>query len=399
MSGDPVFYPLSTGDLDFRRLNLSRPPANGQNSVEDLQRLARTLAASSAWQEMVRAVFVIRRGETPGLALLGYFNAAQRIQIESLRWQLENLLPRILYVSYRQAEEDCEKLAERLLGRFGRQELRDFRFRPVPRGGFIVLGMLAYVLDLRPAQLAPSPPSDVPLVVTDDCAISGVRFSDMLNRCENRQVIFSHLYSHPDLRIAIERREPRVLACVSAQDLADHAPAYYGDEYEAWKERWRQRPNPGYWIGQPDHVCFSWNEPDTVFWNPVAEQAETAWRLLPLELCLKNRRRFAPEDERVQLQPEGKGPLRPSGKVVFGELEGRVIVANMETAQSFELADVAADMWRAIVEHGNLEDVEKTLAASYQVDGARLRDDLRGLVKDLREQGLLEEAGIQVSRD
>jgi hypothetical protein len=71
----------------------------------------------------------------------------------------------------------------------------------------------------------------------------------------------------------------------------------------------------------------------------------------------------------------------------------------VETAQSFELADVAADMWRAIVEHGNLEDVEKALAASYQVDGARLRDDLRGLVKDLREQGLLEEAGIQVSRD
>jgi hypothetical protein len=179
----------------------------------------------------------------------------------------------------------------------------------MPRGGFIVLGMLAYVLDLRPAQLAPSPPSDVPLVVTDDCAISGVRFSDMLDRCENRQVIFSHLYSHPDLRIAIERREPRVLACVSAQDLTDYAPAYYGDQYEAWRERWRQRPNPGYWVGQPDHVCFAWNEPDTVFWNPVAQQAESAWRLLPPELCLKNRRKFAPEDARVQLQPEGKGPL------------------------------------------------------------------------------------------
>jgi hypothetical protein len=399
MPEEPGFYPLSARDLDFRRVGSSRPPANGHNSVEDLQRLAQTLAASAAWQEMVRAVLVIRQGEIPGLALLGYFNAAQRIQIESLRWQLENLLPRILYVSYRQAEDACENLAERLVERFGRQELREFSFRPIPRGGFIVLGMLAYVLDLRPAQLAPSPPSDVPLVLTDDCAISGVRFSNMLDHCENRQVIFSHLYSHPDLRIAIERREPRVLGCVSAQDLADHAPAYYGDQYEAWRERWRQRPNAGYWIGQPDHVCFSWNEPDTVFWNPVTELTETAWRLLPIELCLKNRRRLAPEDERVQLQPVGKGPLRPSGKVVFGELEGRVIVGNIETAQSFELADVAADMWRAIVEHGNLEDVEKALAASYHVERARLRDDLRGMVRGLREQGLLEETGIQVSRD
>jgi hypothetical protein len=348
---------------------------------------------------MEGAALVVRLHAKPLLALLGYFDDPQKAQIEALRWQLDHLLPRLRYVGYRQAEEDCERLAARLLDRFGRKELDGFQFRAIPRGGLIVLGMLAYILDLRPAQLQHSPPSDAPLVLTDDCAISGLRFSEVLAGCESQQVIFALLYAHPDLRIAIEQREPRVLACVSAQDLADHAPAYYGDEYEAWKERWRQRPNPGYWIGQPDHVCFSWNEPDTVFWNPVAEQAETAWRLLPPELCLKHRRGLAPSDTRVQLQPEGKGPLRPSGKVVFGELEGRVVVANMETGQSFELVDTAADMWRAILEHGNLEDVEKTLAASYQVERARLRDDLRGLVEDLLEQGLLEQSSMQPSRE
>jgi hypothetical protein len=91
MLDEPVFYPLSTRHLDFRRLDSSRPSENGHTPVEDFQRLARALAASSAWQEMVRAVFVIRRGQSSTLALLGYFTAAQqdhRSRVSAGNWKI-----------------------------------------------------------------------------------------------------------------------------------------------------------------------------------------------------------------------------------------------------------------------------------------------------------------------
>ena len=55
-------------------------------------------------------------------------------------------------LDYGQVEQAVRALAGRLAGEFGGEELKRFRYTAIPRGGFIVLGMLAYVLDLpRPA--------------------------------------------------------------------------------------------------------------------------------------------------------------------------------------------------------------------------------------------------------
>lgn len=355
--------------------------------------LARALAVSPLWREISDACIVARPRLQPVLGVLGRFDAAGESRLAALGQGLNDVMTRLRHVDYTQAEQDCEQLAAQLVERFGRNELGHFRFTTIPRGGLLVLGMLAYYLGLERRQLESPHPPDVTLVVVDDCALTGARFGRFLERRESRQVVFAHLYSHPDLRAAIEAREPRVRACLAAQDLHDYGPERLGDEYSAWRERWLDRlDSPRYWVGQPDHVCFAWNEPDRFFWNPVTERVESGWRIVPPELCLKNRLAPGTEPIPVQVQPEGKGPLKPSEYVLFGEFEGQIVVGNLETGESFGLADVAADTWRAIVEYGNLEDVVDALLRDYDVDEATLRADLRAFVDDLLARGLLEQS-------
>jgi hypothetical protein len=359
-----------------------------------LASLARALAASPKWQGISGASLIVRPNPQPVLGVLVEdYDVVGNARLAALGQGLNDVLSRLCYVDYMQAEQDCALLAAQLVERFGHDELRRFRFTAIPRGGLIVLGMLAYTLGLKRTQLEPPHLSDVPLVVVDDCALTGARFGRFLERCESQQVIFAHLYSHPDLRAAIEAQEPRVVACLSAHDLHDHGPERLGDEYPAWRERWLARlEGPRYWIGQPDHVCFAWNEPDRFFWNPVTEQVESGWCIVPPEFCLKHRPAPGMESIPVQVQPEGKGPLKPSQRVLFGEFEGRIVVGDLEAEKSFCLADVAADMWRAIVEYGNVEDVVAALLREYDVDEATLQVDLRAFVGDLLTRGLLEQS-------
>lgn len=145
----------------------------------------------------------------------------------------------------------------------------------------------------------------------------------------------------------------------------------------------------GYWVGQLDHVCFAWNEPDIGIWNPVTEREESGWRLVPPELCLKNRLAPGAEPVQVQVQPGGKGPLKPSSHVLFGELEEQLLVGDLQTGEGFALESVGADMWRSIVEYGNPDEAADALLRDYEVDGPTLRADLREFVENLLSRGLL----------
>lgn len=360
----------------------------------DVAALARALASSPLWEEMPTATIIARPTPRPALGVAGRFDTAARARLEALRSQIVCTAPGPRYVDYRQAERDCERLARRLIGLFGREELRRCRFAAVPRGGYIVLGMLAYSLELDARQLE-SPAEDReagPLVVVDDCSISGSRFGGFLRGLGGREVIFAHLYSHPDLRGAIEEREPSVLACVAARDLADHAPERLGAGYEVWRRRCSsreaERDELRYWIGQPEHLAFPWNEPDTAFWNPVTETLERGANLVPPELCMKNRSQ-APSVY-VQVQPAWAGPLRPGENVVYGEFEDGLILGDLRTGESFGLAGFAADLWSAVVRHGSPEAAVEALAADYEVERDTLRADAADFVADLVAQGLLE---------
>lgn len=285
------------------------------------------------------------------------------------------------------AEAATKQLAARLVEVLGSSALGRLAYAAIPRGGLIVLGMLSYVLDIEPTALL-AQWSDATLVVVDDAAYSGARFAEFLRTVDNKEVIFAHLYSHPDLRVAILRQEPRVVACLAAYDLRDLAPERYPrpEEYEAWKARWRQRTRgPVYWMGLPEMVIFPWSEPDRPVWNPVTQRVEEGWWLTSPDRCLKNWARL-----RVPPRTVARPTLRSPDGVAFHLDDDRILLCDLRTEQVYGLEGVAADMWRALVGYGDLEVSAAYLAPQYDVDEGQLRRDLRAFADELLSKGLLE---------
>jgi coenzyme PQQ synthesis protein D (PqqD) len=296
------------------------------------------------------------------------------------------------YVDYGQAEQDCERLAARLLEVFPREELASFRFAAIPRGGLIVLGMLSYLLDLEPSRLA-SPLAagddpDAPVCLVDDCALTGARFGRRLAQAPGSQVVFAHLYSHPDLRRAILEREPRVRACVAAHDLRDHAPGRWEDPaaHAAWQRRWVERlGEERYWYGRPELVCFAWSEPDHPFWNPATGQVEDGWRFLPPHRCLKNR-------VRLGLPPHAAATVewRVPEEVACGLFDGVWWVCRTDGGEVYRLEGAAAEIWRALAAGGSAEAAAAELVAQYEIEAEQARGEAAAFAQELAARGLLE---------
>ncbi|HKH43123.1 MAG TPA: PqqD family peptide modification chaperone [Thermoanaerobaculia bacterium] len=300
----------------------------------------------------------------------------------------ESTLGRLRYVGYRQAEEAVAELADRLRSGLGARELRSFSYVAIPRGGLIVLGMLASMLDVPRAQVAAQAVSNGPLVVVDDCAQSGVRFGAFLASRPEPQVVFAHLFSHPDLRAAIEKREPRVVACIAARDLRDYPPETLTDGFAEAYRRWVARLGPQrYWVGDCERLCFPWNEPEHVLRNLAAADLETAWKLVPPHYCFKAGAAARPD---IQVQPGGHGRLRPSPAVLFGRWNGDTVVARIDTGEVLRLPGSAGAMWWALVKTGDLTAAHRELIGRYRIDAETLRTDLAAFSADLLERGLFE---------
>lgn len=355
--------------------------------------LAQALAVNPQWENIGPATLLVRQGAAPRLAVLGRFDAAVEWRINALGSYLTDMVKRLRFIPYPQVEQACQQLAERLIARFGYEQLRQLRYVAIPRGGFIVLGLLAYHLGLSGDQFvtSSSPSPNAPLVVVDDCALTGARFRRLLAEYEQPALIYATLYSHPHLRQAIETAEARV-TCLSAQDLHDHGGEYGHDDYGLWRTQWATwsaNTHEFYWVGLVDHICFPWNEPDISIWNPVTEQEEDGWYLLPPDLCLKNQMRTRMPLP-IQIQPEGAGWLKPVVTILFGELEDLVVISNQESNQCLCLDGVAAAMWRAILASRHEEEAVQRLVAEYDVAEALLRNDLEQFINHLVDQKILE---------
>jgi hypothetical protein len=361
----------------------------GLSTVEQsLQHVAEAIALHPLWQELPQSLCIVRAEPTPVLAILGTFSAKALGQLSLQAPFLNQACQRLRYVTYGSAMTACEQLAEQLQNTFGSKSLQEFQFYGVPRGGLIVLGMLSYILGLRSEQLNPTDSSDVPLVVVDDCALSGSRFYRVLQQYPQYSLILATLYAHEDLRGAIASREPNVIQCLSGQELYDHGPETMGDKYADWQAQ-NQALLMGhrYWLGLPDYICFPWNEPDHLLWNPSTAALEQSWHILPPRVCLKNRPAYG-DDLPIQVQPSVQGWLQPTEHIVFGELNGQVLIGHIPTGETFGLSGKAAEFWRVILRAEGLEEAIRQLSQQYP--GSSLRSDLTSLIDQLSQQQILQ---------
>lgn len=373
---------LNASDIDRYRTNLSSQLQN------PLHVLARGIASSPLWSTMPEAALIIRQSP-PIIAVLGKFDRAENARLEALMGQITYALRTLRYVSYPGVIEDCRILSSRLEERFGKKELKQYSFAAVPRGGLIVLGILSYLLDLKPRQLEPPHASDTPLVVVDDCAISGLRFGDFRKTRNENEIIFAPLYSHPDLRTAIEATEPRVIGCVSAHDLSDFSHDFNCHTHP-YEEVWQTRfgGSRRYWIGLPEYICFPWNEPDRPFWNPVNEKVECGWSILPQEYCLKNRSPRIP----VYIQPDQGGPLRPTDQVIFAVIGNSVCIGDLMSKECYSMDGAAAEIWKAIIKYGDRNRIIPTLLRKFDCEEEDLYKDVDDFIATSIAKGILEQS-------
>ena len=76
--------------------------------------------------------------------------------------------------------------------------------------------------------------------------------------------------------------------------------------------------------------------------------------------------------------------------VVSRELDGEMVLLNLDTGIYFGLDAVGTDMWRALQSGCTLGEATDALHLQYDVDAAILREDLLRLVDQLQAKGLLQ---------
>ena len=357
--------------------------------------LARTVAATGSWRAELPLALAVRTQPEPLLAAIGRIDRRHESMLAALSWQLGTVLPYLRYLDHDAVNDACARLADQLVGHLGPQTVDRAVFTAIPRGGLIVLGHLAYALGLRHDQLAIGadvPPGDGtrPLVVVDDCLLSGERSSRFLDAVAAPRIVVAALASHPDLRRALVARRTEVERVLSPIDLDDHAPAQYGAEYEAWAARWRERAGPGtLWVGQPDHVCFPWHEPDVGVWDPESGVVVRGWGMLPAELCLAQRRRAAAHEAPWQVNVITDDASRIADGVVHASFDDTVVVGHVDHGHSVALEGVAASMWWALTECADEQSALDALVARFDADRVTLLTDMRAFAADLAARGLL----------
>ena len=384
-------HPAITPTMAFFKPDVHRPGVRaGLAAVGGLDGLARAVTASPTWRDLGETAIVVRETPAPLIGVVGRFDDAALTRLAVLTWQFEHVLPRTMVLDYGAVERAVERLAEGLTARFGRYTCASLRYTALPRGGFVVLGLLAYALGLGQARLEAYGDDDTPLVVVDDCIVSGNRLRRFLDAAQPKHpIIAATLFAAPELRAAAER-DARVRAVVSAHDLRDDAERRHGVGYEAWQEGWRRRDQGGYWIGHTQHVVFPWNEPDAGFWNAASGRAERMWRLVAPERCAKNRPPVGEAPVVVQTQPTGTGPWHPAPTVLMARFEDAHVLGAPHWSGCLTLEGTAAAMWDALVVHGSPTKAAEALAPAYDVEPERLRGDLEGFAAALVEHGALE---------
>lgn len=72
------------------------------------------------------------------------------------------------------------------------------------------------------------------------------------------------------------------------------------------------------------------------------------------------------------------------------DLEGEAAILNLKNSVYYGLDPVGARVWQLIQEPTTLAQIRDVLRAEYDVDASQLESDIRDLVEQMAEQGLIE---------
>ncbi len=75
---------------------------------------------------------------------------------------------------------------------------------------------------------------------------------------------------------------------------------------------------------------------------------------------------------------------------VSADLDGEVVILHLGGGEYFGLDEVSARVWELVASPTTVGEIERTLLAEYDVEGAECASDLDSLLASLDERGLIE---------
>ena len=81
--------------------------------------------------------------------------------------------------------------------------------------------------------------------------------------------------------------------------------------------------------------------------------------------------------------------VKPKPSVVFQQVEGEMVLLDLDREQYFALDPIGTRCWQLLAEHGDVERIVTTMVAEYDVDEHTLREDLGALLARLEAAELI----------
>ena len=285
------------------------------------------------------------------------------IRYWSLSVMLKSYQEHMRYVSYAHAERDAGILASKLRSQYSQEELKEFAFVGIPRGGLIVLGMLAYQLNLPKQQLVDAPKPMQPICLVDDCGLTGKRTREWIMRLNAPRVVVAYLYASQRLRQSIVEAEASVECCISSHDLLPNSVATdFDQQLDADNERYTTSPL--------EQVCFAWSEPATLLTDPLNGEIDERWHCMPPHKVLSHRVALGlpirTPDRLVWVVPDS---------VVWSWENEELWLLQTDTQQVQNCIGEQADVWRALASYGQVALAKDVLNELYNGRGEALVDE------------------------
>ena len=75
----------------------------------------------------------------------------------------------------------------------------------------------------------------------------------------------------------------------------------------------------------------------------------------------------------------------------ISEKNNEIVILNMKIVNFFGLQDVSYDVWKAIEKYQDVELIIDEIVENYNVDRREAESDIRELIKEMKENGLVVE--------
>jgi len=82
--------------------------------------------------------------------------------------------------------------------------------------------------------------------------------------------------------------------------------------------------------------------------------------------------------------------LRPNPEVIAKRLDQATVLVDISTSRIFELNETGTRIWELLGQGLNVEQIVQHLVSEFEVEDSHAAEELKALLSQLRDQGLVE---------